>query len=277
MKNNLEEKFLKNGYVILNNVIDKNLIKKSKSIIASSLNNHTNKKKLKNESLEKLFYDVRKKYSQHEVQVFLAKSLVNNNIIQNILLQDKVHKAISNLLGNDLEFATQFELAINVKNVNDEYLVKKYHQEFWSGVGINTLLLWVPINLKNKMGTIEVIKESHKWGHIPHQNREPITLPADSKKIIVKADEGSLVLMSAFTIHKTVPNILSEPRIAIPLTVRNFYYPTTGNEDMWSFEKYNYSFYTKFRKILGNPNFSPYRTFNSKRKDFFSKEKILGK
>ena len=55
MKNNLEEKFLNNGYVILNNVIDKNLIKKSKNIITNSLNNHINKKKLKNKSLEKLF------------------------------------------------------------------------------------------------------------------------------------------------------------------------------------------------------------------------------
>ena len=127
------------------------------------------------------------------------------------------------------------------------------------------------------MGTIEVIKESHKWGHIPHQNREPTSLPKESKKIIIKAKEGSVVIMSAFTIHKTVPNKIAEPRIAIPLTVRNFYYPTTGNEDMWSFEKYNYSFYSKFRKILGNPQFSPFRTLNSDRKDFFSKEKILKK
>lgn len=275
MTKHLENKILNDGYLIINNAIDKKLISESKKIMINELKYITKSKN--NSSLTDLFYSAKKKFKQHEIQVILAKSLVNANLIKKFLLQDKIHKSISSLIGQDLEYSSQFELAMNVKDISDEYLVKKYHQEFWSGVGINTLLLWIPINLSNLMGTIEIIKESHKWGHIPHQNREPTSLPKESKKIIIKAKEGSVVIMSAFTIHKTIPNKIAEPRIAIPLTVRNFYYPTTGNEDMWSFEKYNYSFYSKFRKILGNPQFSPFRTLNSDRKDFFSKEKILKK
>ena len=38
------------------------------------------------------------------------------------------------------------------------------------------------------MGTVEVIKKSHTWGHIPHSNREPIELPENylSEKVNIK-------------------------------------------------------------------------------------------
>ena len=34
-----------------------------------------------------------------------------------------------------------------------------------------------------KFGQIEIIKDSHKWGHIPHQNRKPTNLPKNFKTI----------------------------------------------------------------------------------------------
>ena len=56
--------------------------------------------------------------------------------------------SIINPLGPDLEYVTNSELSINSKAETDEYYVKKYHQEFWSGSGIASLLFWVPFYLK---------------------------------------------------------------------------------------------------------------------------------
>ena len=71
-----------------------------------------------------------------------------------ILNQKKIKEILINLLGPDLEYVTNSELAINSKAETDEYYVKKYHQEFWSGSGIASLLFWVPFYLKPGMGTI---------------------------------------------------------------------------------------------------------------------------
>ena len=122
-----------------------------------------------------------------------------------------------------------------------------------------------------------MIENSHTWGHIPHRNREPVSIPQNAKNKIINIKEGSLLLLSSLTLHRTVKNKIYQPRIAMPVVVRNFYYPKSGNEDLWTFKKLNFSFYSNLRKILGNTQFSPFRTLNQKRSGIFDKEKILKK
>ena len=271
--NSFEQKLLSKGYAIIKSAISKKLIEESKKIIFDELKILS---KSKSNNLYDLITLLKKRYSQHEIQVLLARKLYNSNMITKILLSERLNNTLRDLLGADLEYNTEFELAINIMAEKNPYYLKKYHQEFWSGVGLNSLLLWIPINLKSGMGTMEVVENSHTWGHIPHQNREPINIP-EHKSHLIKCKETSVVAMTCFTLHRSVPNIINEPRIAIPMVVRNFYYPTTGNEDLWSFKKYNFSFYTNFRRILGNPHFSPYRTLNSDRNNLFDKQEILKK
>ena len=87
------------------------------------------------------------------------------------------------------------------------------------------MLIWLPIYLKKGMSTLEIIPGSHHWGIIPNMNREPAKLPKKYKKINLKINTGSILLMSPFTLHKTIPNFHKEPRFAMPITIRNFYYP----------------------------------------------------
>ena len=118
---------------------------------------------------------------------------------------------------------------------------------------------------------MELIEKSHTWGHIPHRNREPITIPKDHKKRSVDIKEGSMLIMPALTVHQTSKNTHQQRRIAIPIVVRNFYYPNTNNTDLLNFKKLNFSFFSKFRKILGNKQYSPFRTLGQKRKSIFKK------
>ena len=119
------------------------------------------------------------------------------------------------------------------------------------------------------MGTIEIIKKSHSWGHIPHRNRAPLEIPKNHESEIIDVEEGSVVIMTALTLHRTVRNNHDQPRIVLSLTVRNFYYPNTGNSDIKNFRKLNLSFFSRLRNILGNPDYSPFRTFGEKRKDLY--------
>ena len=278
MIDKISNDLIENGYTKINNVVSPKTISKAKKIMNEFLIFYL--KKINKKSKKKLtenFLECVKFTNQHELQVLLAKNLIDNGIYLEILNQKKIKNILINLLGPDLEYVVNSELAINSKLEKNEYFVKKYHQEFWSGSGIASLLLWVPINLKSGMGTMELIKQSHTWGHIPHTNREPIELPKNHETEVVKVKEGSLVIFTPLTLHRTIHNKMREIRVAAPITVRNFYYPKIGNEDLWEFKKMNLSFFSNFRKILGNPQFSPFRTFNQKRKSIFSKEKIQNK
>lgn len=269
MINKIFDQLVSDGFSIIENCIDN----KSINLIQEDINNClieyltiSNQKPFKD--FKNNFYEVKKNISQHEIQVLLSKRLVDNGLIDTLIFNNKVTNVLMDLLGPDLEYLSDFEMAINDKNeTKNDYLFKKYHQEYWSGMGVEALQLWVPINLMPGMGTIEVVNESHTWGHIPHKNREPIEIPKNHKASILKIESGSIALFTAFTLHRTVKNGLDIPRVALPITVKNPYYPNTGNMDLFNFKKINYSFYSRFRKILGNSSYSPFRTYGQIRTD----------
>ena len=275
MSEKLINNMINNGYTTITNCIDKKIIEEAQENINNTLKRLLISKKLSiSKKLTVNFLNCVKIWPQYEIQVLAAKNLNQSNITYKILTSKKILNFFISLIGPDLEYMTDGELAINVTDVNDDYLVKKYHQELWSGQGLSSIQVWIPIYLKPGMSTVEVIKESHTWGHIPHRDRQPIELPKKYSSEIAKISEGSVFVMSPLTLHRTVKNKHAEPRIAFPVTVRNIYYPKSGNEDLQEYSKLNLSYYSKFRKILGNPYLSPFRTITHKRKKTRKKIKL---
>ena len=270
---NIYENLLSKGYVVVKDCIEESSISKIQDNINLNLIEHlVLNKKSQHKTFQENFYACKKLISQHEIQVLLSKKLLINDLIDKIIFNEKVKDILSFLLGPDLEYLSDFEMAINDKNeIKNDYLFKKYHQEFWSGMGVEALQLWIPIFLEKGMGTIEVIEESHTWGHIPHRNREPIEIPEKHHSNILDIKLGSMAIFTSFTIHRTVLNNNERPRVALPITVRNPYYPNTGNMDLFNFKKIKMSYFSRLRKILGNNQYSPFRIYGQDRKDFYKK------
>jgi len=268
------DELMSNGFSVIENCIDKKYIKLIMEEMNNCLVQYLNLNNLKSsKEFSENYYLVKKIITQYDIQVLLSKDLVDKGLINKFIFNDILMLTLTTLLGPDIEYVENFEMAINDKfETNNDYLFKKYHQEFWSGMGVEALQLWIPINFVEGMGTIEVIKKSHTWGHIPHQNREPINIPEKHEAEIIKLNSGSVVIFTAFTLHRTVKNEIEIPRIALPIQIRNPYYPNTGNSDLINFKKINFSFFSQFRKILGNKHYSPFRTLGQKRTDLFNKK-----
>jgi hypothetical protein len=261
MNQRLNLQLIENGYVHIPDGIDNRIIKIAQENINDSLKKILiSKKKDVSEKYDINFYNCLKILPQYELQVLLTQNIVGNNIVYQILRSKKILDFLISSIGPDLEYESNCELNIITIEEKRDYFVKKYHQEFWSGVGIASMMLWIPIYFEPNMASVEFIKKSHTWGHIPHKNREPIKLPNKYETEIIKAKEGSAVLTGSLTLHKSGRHKHSKPRIALPVVVRNFYYPKTGNEDLMEFRRLNWSYYSKLRKILGNPHLSPFRT-----------------
>ena len=279
MNNKLINNMISNGYTAITNCIDKKIIKEAQENINNTLKKLLVSKKLPvSKKLGTNLSNCVKIMPIYEIQVLAAKNLQQNNILYKILRSKKILDFFTSLTGPDLEYSTDGELNINVRGVTDEYLVKRYHQELWSGMGLSSLAVWIPIYLKPGMGTMELIKESHTWGHVPHRDRQPTELPKKYSTEVTKIGEGSIMVMTPLTLHRTVKNEHPEARISFAFTVRNIYYPKLGNENLQEYGKLNLSYYSKLRKILGNPYLSPFRTISSKRKKkLFDRIKVKSK
>jgi hypothetical protein len=260
------QSLIENGYVVLKQCISSSLIIEHKQAITFRLGQLLEEINIPPKGDIYLdFLEAIKHIRQFTVQGELSKYLTYKELHRKKYLEPKVLEKLMFALGSDLECNLEPEVLVNVKDVTDGYLVKKLHQEFWSGCGLNTLQTWTPIAMEEGMGGIEVIAGSHAWGHVPHRNREPIDIPGDAEYTVVNAGEGDMVVFHSLLLHQTVPNRHEYPRIAMPQGVRNFHDKDTGFEDLKKWDAFHYSPLSQIRKKLGNPHLSPFRTYNSER------------
>lgn len=271
MKNvKFAEDLIEKGYVVLKQCISQSVIAEHKQAITFRLGQLLEEKNIiPKRDIYLDFLEAIKHYRQFQVQVDLAKYVSYKELHKKKFLEPLVLEKLIFALGSDLECAMEGEFNVNVMEVTDDYLVKKSHQEFWSGCGLNTLQTWTPIAIEEGMGGIEVIEGSHTWGHVPHRNREPIEMPSNVIYKQIDADEGDMVIFHSLLLHQTVPNRHEHPRFAMPQHVRSFHDRDTGFEDLKIWEAFHYSPLSQIRKRLGNPHLSPFRTYGSERNLYF--------
>jgi hypothetical protein len=279
MKSDNIKKLLNDGYFILKNCISKKIINNANTIIETEIENILKQKKIKfkKKDFKNNYFKLKQIFPKNIIQIKLGEILYKKNLIRDLLLEKKLKNQLISILGPDIEYEEDNELLINEKeNIGNDHLFKKLHQEIWSGAGIENILIWIPLNLKQGMGTLEIVRGSHKFGFIENQNREPINMNSyKTSKLNIK--NRSVLFLTALTLHKTEINKNKIPRIAIPILIRNFYYKNTGNSDLNNYRKLNYSFVSTLRKILGNPFYSSFRTLGQKRKSIFEKDKYYKK
>jgi len=264
------ETLVENGYVVLRQCISPSLIGEYKQAITFRLGQLLEGKSIIPKGDMFLdFLEATKHFRQFDIQMEVFKYLTYKEFHIKKFLQSQVLEKLISALGPDLECATEGELNVNVKGVKDDYLVKKPHQEFWSGCGLNTLQTWAPIGIEEGMGGVEVIEGSHRWGHIPHRNREPIEIPSDVEYTLADTNDGDMVIFHSLLLHRTVPNQHEYPRFSTSQLVRNFHDTDTGFEDLKIWHAFHYSPLSQIRKRLGNPHLSPFRTYGSERKQYF--------
>ena len=107
---------------------------------------------------------------------------------------------------------------------------------------------------------MELIKDSHKWGHVPHINRKPTLLPKKFNTKKLNLEYGDVIIFSTLLIHRSLPTIY--PRLSLPILLKNFKSKDFSYQDNRSFKIYSYSEITKIERILGNHFLTPYRLKN---------------
>ena len=252
----MENKFQKNGYIIIKNVISKkHLIDLKKVVNQSNIYSYELFLKKLKKNKKKLYDYVLPFHNE-----FLFHDLYGK-----ILRQPKVLKALISLLGPDLTHHEDPSLAVNISNLDSNkrnYLFKNWHQELWSGASTSTVAFWTPIFLpKNRSGQIEFIPGSHLWGHIPHRNRKPISLPSKLRTYKINVNEGDIIFFHSLLLHKSTPvsSNTYDARMAMITHIRNFKNLNNSFDNNKSWRIFNTSDITAIEKRLGNHYLSPFR------------------
>tara|TARA_B110000037_G_C17117074_1_gene504225 strand:+ start:2369 stop:3169 length:801 start_codon:yes stop_codon:yes gene_type:complete len=257
------DNYSKNGYIIIKNAVAKELIYTVQNEILKKAynkkkikNNYTNFTKIFEKTINSKLFDLINPINKH---------LFNENIITKILHQKKIIECITMLLGRDLAVTAESSLTINLPDSKKNYYYKDWHQEIWSGASISHIQIWTPIFQKTSIdGQIGFIKDSHKWGHIPHMDRKPVELPDNFSTIKSNLQIGDVLIFSTTLLHKTIP--AKHPRLGLTMTVKNFRYNDYSFSDNINWKIFSYSEITKIQRILGNHYLSPFRLSDEKTK-----------
>lgn len=259
--------FSENGFIVLKNAISKKLLNE----IKNEIYNITLPKKIKKDfnSFQKITQKIR--ISEFNFTKPIFERLFYKGLIDKILLEKKLYDKISGILGRDLSFAIDPAITLNLPKKNDpkkNYLFKAWHQEIWSGASINSIQIWTPLLLKkDDPAKLEIMCNSHKWGHIPHRNRIPTELPDEYKTKMISLNNSDVVIFSTLLLHRSVKTKSS--RLALPLIIKNFKIKDNSFLENRSWKIFSYSEITKIERYLGNHYLSPYRVLNNKT-DLFS-------
>lgn len=251
---------IEDGYVLLKNVIPKNLISEMKNLICEKLVKFGASP---NVDFAEQYAQASKKIYSYKINMMLRRSLICDYFPIRLLTIPEILDLYVHTIGPDLAYDTTNELPVIVKDEESDALVKKFHQEFWSGAGYRTYSFWAPIILAKGAGTMDMIRKSHEWGHIPHQNREPRWLPDDAEIVNLQCEEGDAIIFSSLTIHRTVPNTVDCPRLAYSTQVRNIFEAFSGFDMLRGFEVFHSGAATEILKKCGNPHLSPFRIYDS--------------
>ena len=256
--NNFSEK----GFLIIRNAVNLGLIRDIQKLIIKSIKSNNRIKKNEKNNYKFFCKAVENiKVSEFNFLKPIYNLLLYKGIIEKYLFEKKLYKSITQILGRDLSYCNDQSLVLNIPKRNNSeknYLFKDWHQEIWSGSGTASIIAWTPIfQESNTYGQIELAKESHKWGHIPHRGRKPLELPKRYKTLKSDLRYGDVIIFSALMLHKSLPTI--NPRLALSFQIKNFRFKDYSYENNRNWKIFSYSEMTKIERILGNHYLSPFR------------------
>ncbi len=256
----MQNKFSDNGYIIVRNAISTKLIKNIKNEIYNFLKISKNKNSLqKYNSFSRIVNSLKIKEFDFVEPIF--KYLHYKEYLNKLFTEPKFLKHASDLLGRDLAFITNPGLTLNLPGKNDpktNYHFKDWHQEIWSGASPScSVQIWTPLIQKSNSGHLEIIVDSHKWGHVPHSMRTPLKFPKNYKTKEINLNFGDVIIFSNLLLHRTMPTKF--PRMALPCSIKNFKCRDESFQKNRSHEIYSYSEISKIEFALGNHYLSPYR------------------
>ena len=213
----MKDKYFDNGYVLLKDFLDKEIIEKilqdAKSIFQLQFD-YLNLDSNFNENLKTLF--------KNHFQIFIdcGKQIQHIISLHKLSLDDKILTLINSLGIEKPNISTRPVLYFNHPDLAKE---KSYHtvdaHQDWRSMqsSLDSLVIWIPLtNIDKSLGALQIIPKSHLFGL---KTIEVVNgfgmVDIDNYKdefIDVEVKQGDILVFSSFLIHRSGNNSSDQPR-----------------------------------------------------------------
>lgn len=251
----LKEAFIKNGYVVIKNIVDKKIVNK--------LYNFCDKKIKKLEILSKK----KKIKKDYELWSIIIISLLEKSLIyKQYLNSPKIISFLKEFLGPDICTLGYNSLWINNPSNKNPVINKSAHVDAWTGTSVNTLFFKIFLTDVDSYNGLTMYPGTNLQGMIPVKGRFINTEDFSLKFKSINLDnikKGDVVVWHALTLHQTTGQ--SNKRTRISLTTR-----FTSNQNEFSSQEKALGYETltvgplnQIKRIIGNDHLYPLRVYNT--------------
>ena len=213
----MKDKYFDNGYLLLKDFLDKEIIEKilqdAKSIFQLQFD-YLNLDSNFNENLKTLF--------KNHFQVFIdcGKQIQHLISLHKLSLDDKILTLINSLGIEKPNISTRPVLYFNHPDLAKE---KSYHtvdaHQDWRSMqsSLDSLVIWIPLtNIDKSLGALQIIPKSHLFGLKTNEVVNGFGMVDtdiyDDEFIDVEVKQGDILVFSSFLIHRSGNNSSGQPR-----------------------------------------------------------------
>ena len=256
--------FVMNGYVIIKDLFDKNLLNelyKTCNIYLEKLNNLYLKKKI---------------HKDFELWSIVIINLIEkSSLFSKYINSPKLINLLKIFLGPDICTLGYNSLWINNPSNKNPVINKTPHVDAWTGTSTNTLFFKVFLTDVDRYNSLTFYPGSNCQGMVPVKSRVINNEDFNIKFNSINLDnikKGDAVLWHALTLHATTGQ--SDKNTRISMTTR---FTSTENEFSSQERALGYTALTvgplnQVKRIVGNDQLYPLRTYNT----FVGVDKRLG-
>jgi phytanoyl-CoA hydroxylase len=212
--------FEKNGYLIINNLIEKETIEQYKTIyndfISGKIDVGANRRDLKGEG------ENQDSKAESITQIMVPSKHLPE--LKQSLYYSKISDVAQQLLGNDLEI--DFDMLINKPPFSNS--ITPWHQDcaYWIDMpDKRAISAWMPLNIATlNNGCMWYVPGSHKLPMRKHKssakNGALVCVGTEEEAIYVELESGSVVLHHGVTVHYSRGNTSNSQRRAMIVNLR---------------------------------------------------------
>lgn len=249
----IEDYYIKNGFLIIKNGIEKKFLNKVAKEILNQIKNIEKKSK--------------KKIDYHDVSNTIMNNFESSENYDELIFQQKIKFIMNRLIGNDLCVLNYTALWINVPTNTNPVLNKNEHVDAWTGTSTNTIFLKLLITDCDKYNGVTVFPGTHLHGLYPVKNRT-IDYKTFGIKLIkglnLVLQKGDILIWHPLLVHSTTGHSKKNKRVSFTLRYTSTENEFSSQERALGYKTISVSSNNIIKRYIGNDLLQPFRIYGGK-------------
>ncbi len=244
--NNLEEFYIKNGYLLIKSPVNKKLLDKI------------------SKSFQVQFKKLKKNKDIHLICNKIMEDFENSNLYQELIFDKELINLMIRMIGKDLCVLNYSALWINTPTNKNPVLKKNDHVDAWTGTGVDTVFVKVFLTDCDDFNGMSVYPGTHLHGLYPVKNRSlnlPHNISLPKKINLSNAKKGDILIWHPLLVHATTGQSKNKTRISMTLRYKSTEGDFTSQEKALGYKTISVGLNNIIKRYIGNDYLSPFRVY----------------